>query len=882
MNNRRQFLQGASAAAILAASWTRGLAETLPAASQKGNAQVNLNNLNPESYGMDFPFIDCGKMMTSWQLFGSGVTTDIFSHLNADGFPTGFPAGGTVWRSQTKGYLTASDPRSGNWILDWDGNAEISANIGGGSGYPGIKATIVRSTSNKISFNVTAINSSDITFQGGCTSSGNNTTITVTGSKPGTVWTNQRISGAGIPADAVLAGQINGASGGDGTYAIYSASNPFNADSTTVTLHAYEPGEAFGVFIQVTAVKTAPTRIRFYRADEAALLNAGQITAPHFIAFYRKYGCLRFMDWQYTNGGLTAQWINRPKKSNYTWVGGVLTAYCGICTQAAGSNDYTAPNTIDGNPTAWTDGMLVQAVLPAIPNMSRITKIAVNATTGIVTITAPGHGFSTGQSVCFPIRDLASSGWGVPLNKVLNSSADGIPMAPDFAVTPIDANSFTLNGVDGRNWQTYVGGGCVSASLRLGTSTLPKKRVLSGDGQNIYWSQYELFITGTATRGMGTPRSFVYNAAMDALLCTVSPGDETGQLLGTPIEVITQLCNECNVSPWICLHVNVTDECARQTAAYLRANLNSGLRARIELGNELWNGSFNAWNITNILGGLQLRIVNSTKDYSLNYSSGAQWMGWRFYNIMEQVNIAYAGAMNQVYRVLAVNTYANNNTYISDVFKAPLAGIGEAKPFQRADAFAIAPYFEVNRNTYPTAQALYQFKTGNSSAAFAAADKWFSSPGGGVLSIADWKNSVCPFWAHVASTFGLEMHQYEGGWGVYPAYDYGGSHSTSGHPAPLRYDPGTGAAILTLSDVMNFWRAYKASENWGAQYANALAVFRSAGGKFASNYWITSGLWNENNMFGSEGPSIFGVPMPYYISRQPTPERVAFDAYNAS
>ncbi len=838
-----------------------------------GKAQVNLNNLNPESYGLDFPFIDCGKMMTSWQLFGSGVKTDIFSHLNSDGFPTGFPAGGTTWRSQTKGYLTASDPKSGNWILDWDGSATISANIGGGSGYPGIKATVVRSNSNSVRFNITPVNSSNVTFSGSCAPSGNNTVITVTGSRPGTVWTGQRISGVGIPADAVLGGQIGGTNGGDGTYAVNSFSNPFSTASTTVTLHAYELGEAFGAFIQVTAVAVAPTRIRFYRADQAALLNAGQITAPHFIAFYQKYGCLRFMDWQSTNGSITAQWINRPQKTNYSWLGSVLTAYCGICTQAAGTNDYTAPNTIAGNPSAWTDGMLVQAVFPTIPTTAKVTGMT-NANP--CKVTAPGHGFTTGQHVMFPSDGgLNSSGGKVSIANAVNwTNPTGalIQCAPDFTVTTIDANNFTLNGIDSTNWGTYISGGIVMAAIRVATSGLPLKRVVGVDCQNIYIESVNRFTQGTDFPGMGSPYSLVYNAAMDALLLTISPANENGQLLGVPIEVITQLCNECNVPPWICIPINATDDFFLQAATYLFNNLNSNLRARIELGNEIWNSQFSGRNFAQTMAGLQLGIVGSAG--ALNTDAYFQWQGWRHYNATAQIDTVYSGAMNRIYRVLATNGNATSTSQTALLFQAPNAGLGSgAYPYQRADALAVAPYIEPNRNLYPTAKAVYQFKIGNTTDAFAAADSWLNATAAGTgVSLYDWQKSFCPFWANTASKYGLEFHQYEGGWGVYPF----------GDQQPTSYDPGTGPVALSQADITAMWQGYKASPNWGNQYASVLATFKSNGGKFASNYWITSALWNFHNMFGAYGPNVFGVTKPYYETSQPTPEMVAFDAYNNS
>ena len=325
----------------------------------------------------------------------------------------------------------------------------------------------------------------------------------------------------------------------------------------------------------------------------------------------------------------------------------------------------------------------------------------------------------------------------------------GIGMAPDFHVTVIDANNFTLNEVSSIRWQTYISGGVVGKSIRIATSSLPFKRVVANGMQVPYITQLPQFITGTNYVGKGTPYSFVYNAAADVLLYTLSPADDGGQLLGIPLEVIVQLCNECDVAPWVCIPMNATDDFVLQTANYLFENLNSNLRVRIEYGNEMWNGSFVQWNYSNVQGGLAFGLTSAPNTFQPNQAASPTWVGYRFYTMMAQVDAVYAGAMNRVYRVLAVNTFSASKTYTDWVLKAVGTGLTPAKPADRADALAIAPYIEVNRNIYPTAQAVYQYKTGSIPAAFTAVDSWFNSVGGGIISLRDWRNIYCPFWAGI-------------------------------------------------------------------------------------------------------------------------------------
>jgi hypothetical protein len=227
--------------------------------------------------------------------------------------------------------------------------------------------------------------------------------------------------------------------------------------------------------------------------------------------------------------------------------------------------------------------------------------------------------------------------------------------------------------------------------------------------------------------------------------------------------------------------------------------------------------------------------------------------------------------MNQVYRVMGAWVNAADSTDRIQRFEGPNTRLG-AYPITRADVICIAPYYEVNRSKYPTAQMVYNYKVGNTSAAFSALDAAFNSSGAGVISISDWMNTFCPFWAAAAKLYSVELHQYEGGWGVYPFADQ----------YPTSYASGTGPVALSPNDTVQLWIGYKASSNWGTQLASALNAFKRSGGTFASNYWITSALWNRNNMFGIWAPNIFGVPAPYYNSSQPSPEKREFDAYNAS
>jgi hypothetical protein len=528
--SRREFIHAGCAAGVATLLWpslkrSQALTAHNLAPSSGHRAQVNLGVNNPASYGQDFPFIDTARQMTCWNYFGPTPTQDVFTLFNSNGYPSAIPApGGGAWRNQTCGYLTAN----GKWILDWAGGAKVSISAGGGAGQPGIRCVQGRTTSNSIEYTFVPVVQADIRFTGVVASG----IMTVTGASDNTIFKGQRISGRGIPPDAIVGDQIDARNYGNGTYQVHSALDPkFSASTTMVTQHAYAIGETFWVFIVVSSIESELTSIRFYRSDQAALVASGQITAPHFISFYRGYGCLRFMDWQAVNGGagLPGQWNDRSRKTHCSWLGYTLTAYCGEAKQTPGTNDFTAPDTLSGHPKVWTDGMLVQIVFPTVPATVLITGFS---NSNPAKVTAPAHGFSTGDHVFFvngiPPAIESTGASGTAIVNLLGFSG-GISYPPDFVITvdPADPkNKFTLDGIDSTNWASYVRGGRVGMSIRVATSTLPFKRVLGPDLKPLYQSVLESFVTGTNSVGKGTPQNLVYNAAVDALICTRGPADQ--------------------------------------------------------------------------------------------------------------------------------------------------------------------------------------------------------------------------------------------------------------------------------------------------------------------------------------------------------------------
>ena len=82
----------------------------------------------------------------------------------------------------------------------------------------------------------------------------------------------------------------------------------------------FTPGEG-GVILVLTETDPAnPLRhLRIVREDRAAMLEAGEIFNPDWLARIQGVRGLRFMDWLATNDSLVATVADRPRPADYTW-----------------------------------------------------------------------------------------------------------------------------------------------------------------------------------------------------------------------------------------------------------------------------------------------------------------------------------------------------------------------------------------------------------------------------------------------------------------------------------------------------------------------------------------------------------------------------------
>lgn len=114
-----------------------------------------------------------------------------------------------------------------------------------------------------------------------------------------------------------------------------------------------------------------------------------------------------------------------------------------------------------------------------------------------------------------------------------------------------------------------------------------------------------------------------------------------------PLSVLVSLCNTKSAHPWINIGHKWPDTMVTAWAEYLRDNLNSALRIRVELSNEIWNlGTFDQGDYF----AAEAQAVWGVPD---GYASNIylHYAGKRFVEVMQIFNTVFAG---QTHRLIGV------------------------------------------------------------------------------------------------------------------------------------------------------------------------------------------------------------------------------------
>jgi hypothetical protein len=813
----------------------------------------------------------------------SGTTLTVFGSVTGDALAVGrtvrgrgitagtriISGSGTSWQVNQSMSATGSITITATipWVLDWAGKADIHLGFNPNL----VSVTAVSISSARIEYHLQPIAGA---FVNGALSG---STLNVTGFVSGSAIPNGAlVSGVGMPPYSSLQFRNPGGGAGKGGTGIYNVINPYSGGSRTVSYSTTQQftvadtvfGTTLSSTITIFSITNTPSNIRVYRQDQEQLLNNGQLCAPHFISYYGQYGRIRFSNWLQTNGNMQAQWIQRPTATNFSWTQNnvIPPLYGGQATKS--KNDYSSPNAISytnssgvvqSDPTSWTDGMMLQTSIAAVPTLVNITGFT-NANPAKVT--APSHGFTTGDVVFFPNGGIS----GGSINSNLNSgTSNGLLAKCFYAITVIDANNFTLNGIDSTSWGKYVSGGTVGWQIRFKSGSLPYKQAVAQTYQSFFDGATPGFITNVNQSLI----TLVYSADLDVL--ALQGPDNIGR--GVPIEIACKVCNECNADGWMSMPMLATDNFVTQYATAIKATLNPTLKWCFEPANEVWNTGSGFWQSFYAIYKPFAQFPGLFTDSS---RAMYEWYGYRFGQMATLINAVYSGSDHgKCVRILGFKTDDGVAAPTANIWRTNAATINPSPiPASFADEFCCDTYIGITKvaggggdfaNQSDAAQAIGTYQQGilTSNAtmvttALNMTDSAFQS------SLSDLTARQTAF-KNLAAKYSVKLCAYEGGFSVLPAYWYGGVNKPI---SPMSY---LGIPFNNL-DQLNLWTAYQASAQYGATYPTYLNLWKSLNGTYFSQYQST-GLFPDPGSMWAMRYNIFGAQ---------NPGEVSFNAYNAS
>lgn len=239
-----------------------------------------------------------------------------------------------------------------------------------------------------------------------------------------------------------------------------------------------------------------------------------------------------------------------------------------------------------------------------------------------------------------------------------------------------------------------------------------------------------------------------------------------------PLEVMVALSNKTGVDMWYNVPAEATDDFVRKTLAYIRDNLDPGIKLHLEYSNEVWNWSFDQSRYASLKGDqLWGRDVNGDGRIDPNNPAEHVADGWLQYYGYRSAKIARIsedvfGAESDARLINVISTQPGSVTKDASVMAgAAKANVGTVA--QLFEDYAVTTYFGgaiswAGSNLVDRALVLTWARTGEVGKAAA----FYELEYGGLLSS---KNSLAylpQIWAHhagVAEANGLRLVAYEGG-----------------------------------------------------------------------------------------------------------------------
>ena len=328
-------------------------------------------------------------------------------------------------------------------------------------------------------------------------------------------------------------------------------------------------------------------------ADEAAIdsgLQISQAAIDSYAALNPRY--LRFMDMLAVINSTATNFKYRARPSAMTYGAGRIEPAYWVGRLSPGADDaYACANPTASGKGVYVDGEIVQgyadiANSTATPTLNvggRGAKpvFGIGVMPQLMTLTGtPTHGDVI--SLIFTASYI-NSGNPYVFSYTVNTSSGHY--GPDVNIDRLGANLTFAAGRDatliaaGISFGNAGGGQCSILYNRNAGSGTTFSASVSGAGT-------EQITFGTLKPG-GIPanaiRTYTYSKILDGWIQNKALNS------GTPLEVVAEICNRCNVGCWVNIPLLYSINSAREFGATLARLLNPGLPVVCELSNEIWN-----------------------------------------------------------------------------------------------------------------------------------------------------------------------------------------------------------------------------------------------------------------------------------------------------
>lgn len=446
--------------------------------------QTNLNFVGAGSY----EFLDVSKMSSGWGFANNlnyPVTPDI---LDDDGWlksNTGNALAGVYRRA----FVPTQDEKPGPYVFKWTGDGVVNSHVSNGTivSYTISSATQVGTVVTiNLSSAPTAMRAGQPMTVSGFTSNWNGLNNTWRVQDVNTSCSNCFRIDTGV---AYTGAATFGTPAATFTSSTTVANVPGNLNGSG--RYVFQPNPAIGanngeysLYSRVSSIQSTvnyPRDIKIVHLDDESTLDAGGIFSSKFLDTARKYGVIRFLNWQSGNTSNITTWRTRKPTTYHSWGTNQLRneIYAGATTQSGRTYLVSAPTVNSATGAAWS-GLADKVAVTALISQGAATFVS-SFTSGSPDITITGHNYTVGERVNFTkvggatLPSNVAEGFYYTISSVATNTVQVEPFVGGGAVVPNANSTGTINSI--LAYKTYT-------ATFTGTNanvSIPNHRYVVGD-----------------------------------------------------------------------------------------------------------------------------------------------------------------------------------------------------------------------------------------------------------------------------------------------------------------------------------------------------------------------------------------------------------------